>query len=565
MLSSPMFTMFSLLFLNFVIVRGNPQLEIPTRTCEPIRIHTCQNIGYNVTGMPNFVGHDIQRDADLQLQTFTPLIQYGCSSRLRFFLCSVYAPMCTDKVPQPIGPCRPLCESVQELCEPVLVEFGFKWPDALNCSQFAPANNEKHMCMEGPKTEEQKHIPFRERRPMRPGPPRGSGNAYMRSRVNYPSMPTVTRVAAPRNLCKHLRLAERYYYLNNTRRCAAACHADILYSKENKDFAQVWIAIWSSVCFVSTFFTIFVFFKKPEQFRYPEKIIIILSWCYFIASIAYFIRLIGGRENMSCYNDTHFQEPLLIQGGLDNINCTIVFTLIYYFGMASTVWWVILTLCWFLTAGLGWKPESLEEYGSHFHILAWVLPAIKTIAILVTRAVDADELTGICSVGHQDPQAMLRYVIIPTATYFSMGLIFLFSGSFVILKNKTYSSKLGNKEDKWELLMARAGIFAVLYSIPGLCVLGANFYDYATKDQWLSADSTERPNVEIFTLKIFMSLVVGITTGLWLYAWKTPQFTRVNFNKFTSKLCPQHREAPICNPQNQMLLMNRVQTKMTIV
>lgn len=555
-------TMFPLLLLHVFIVQCTSELEIQTRTCEPIRIQTCNNIGYNVTGMPNFVGHDIQRDADLQLQTFTPLIQYGCSSRLRFFLCSVYAPMCTEKVPQPIGPCRPLCESVQELCEPVLIEFGFKWPNALNCSQFAPANNEKHMCMEGPQKEEQKHVPFRDRRPLRTGIQRGSGNSVSRPRYHYPS--TVTKVV-PRNLCKHLRMPERYYYLNNTQRCAAACRADILYSKGNKDFAQVWIAIWSCVCFLSTLFTIFVYLSKPEQFRYPEKIIVILSWCYFIASIAHFIRLVGGREDMACYYDTHFPEPLLIQGGLDNINCTIVFTLIYYFGMASTVWWVILTLCWFLTAGLNWNIEALERHGTYFHFVAWVLPAIKTIAILVMRNVDADELTGICYVGTQDPQAMLRFVIIPSVTYFSLGIIFLFSGLFVILKNKLYRSKLGNREDKWELLMARTGIFAILYTIPGVCVLSANIYEFATKDLWLAANSTDRPNVEIFTLKIFMSLVVGITTGLWLYTWKTPQFKGVNFYKFTSKLCPQHREAPICNPQNQMLLMNRMQTKMTIV
>ena len=63
-----------------------------------IRLELCRGIGYGQTSMPNLVGHDLQKDAQLQLQTFTPLIQYGCSSQLQFFLCSVYVPMCTEKV-----------------------------------------------------------------------------------------------------------------------------------------------------------------------------------------------------------------------------------------------------------------------------------------------------------------------------------------------------------------------------------------------------------------------------------------------------------------------------------
>ena len=51
------------------------------------------------------VGHDAQADADALLQTFTPLIQYGCSAHLKLFLCSAYVPMCTEKVPEPIGTC----------------------------------------------------------------------------------------------------------------------------------------------------------------------------------------------------------------------------------------------------------------------------------------------------------------------------------------------------------------------------------------------------------------------------------------------------------------------------
>lgn len=46
--------------------------------CEPIRIEMCRGVGYNVTAMPNLVGNEIQGEADFTLQTFSPLIQYGC-------------------------------------------------------------------------------------------------------------------------------------------------------------------------------------------------------------------------------------------------------------------------------------------------------------------------------------------------------------------------------------------------------------------------------------------------------------------------------------------------------
>lgn len=121
------------------------------RTCEPIRVELCKNLGYNMTGMPNLSGNDLQQEADYNIKSFSPLIQYGCSPQLKLFLCSVYVPMCTEKVSNPIGPCRGLCESVFSRCYPVLSEFGFPWPDALDCSRFPVENNQDHMCMEGPK------------------------------------------------------------------------------------------------------------------------------------------------------------------------------------------------------------------------------------------------------------------------------------------------------------------------------------------------------------------------------------------------------------------------------
>jgi hypothetical protein len=68
------------------------------QTCVPITFEQCRNIGYNMTSMPNFVNDETQQEAEGQFSTYRPLLQYGCSPQLHLFLCSVYFPMCTDKV-----------------------------------------------------------------------------------------------------------------------------------------------------------------------------------------------------------------------------------------------------------------------------------------------------------------------------------------------------------------------------------------------------------------------------------------------------------------------------------
>lgn len=73
--------------------------------CQRIHVNLCKNIGYNMTKMPNQFGHNSQREAEMTLGSFQPLIQYGCHRNLTFFLCTVYFPMCDPSVAYPIGEC----------------------------------------------------------------------------------------------------------------------------------------------------------------------------------------------------------------------------------------------------------------------------------------------------------------------------------------------------------------------------------------------------------------------------------------------------------------------------
>ena len=49
-------------------------------TCEPIKVDLCNRIGYNLTGMPNLAQNSLQADAKMELETFTPLMQFNCAN-----------------------------------------------------------------------------------------------------------------------------------------------------------------------------------------------------------------------------------------------------------------------------------------------------------------------------------------------------------------------------------------------------------------------------------------------------------------------------------------------------
>ena len=513
-------------------VKGQSMQQIlgnaKVRDCEPIKIEMCRGLGYNVTGMPNLVGHENQKEAELQLQTFTPLIQYGCSSQLKFFLCSVYVPMCTEKVVQTIGPCRPICENVRRRCQPVLQEFGFSWPAALNCSKFPIMNNHEHMCMEGPDADES-----------------DTDGLNSKGTFSRPYYPTVTKgkpkpqTPIPNERVVHLQSCpkynnhDKYVFINRTERCALLCGEDDLFDSGDKYFADIWMSVWAGLCFVSTLFTVLTFLIDASRFRYPERPIVVLALCYNIISIGYIVRLIAGRDAIACDTDSQSGIRMLIQEGLDNTDCAIVFLLLYFFGTASSIWWVVLTLTWFLSAGLKWGHEAIQRHSSYFHLAAWAIPAVKTIVILVMRNVDADELTSMCFVGNQSSETLMAFVIAPHIVYLAIGTSFLIAGFIALFRIRKHVRQDGLKTDKLEVLMVRIGIFSVLYTVPATCVIACYVYEYVNRQGWHLPGTDNHPSMVIFMLKIFMSLVVGITSGMWIWSSKTIN----SWRNFLSRLC----------------------------
>lgn len=299
---------------------------------------------------------------------------------------------------------------------------------------------------------------------------------------------------------------------------------------------QVWMIVWASLCCLSTSITVWTFVIDTSRFKYPERPIIFLSMCYAIYSVAFIIRAVTGPEAISC-DKGRDGRTFLIQEGLESTWCIIVFLILYFFGMASSIWWVVLTLTWFLAAGRKWGQEAIEALSSYFHLAAWAIPAIQTIVILTMRRVDGDELTGMCYVGNQDIVALTGFVLVPLIIYLIVGTVFILAGFvalFRIRSNLKQDGGGGPNIRKLEKLMAKIGVFSVLYTVPATCVIGCYFYERMNFDSW-QREARRRPclpsydcplehaipTVEVYMLKIFMSLVVGITSGMWIWSSKT--------------------------------------------
>uniref|UniRef100_A0A8B9H3I6 FZ domain-containing protein n=1 Tax=Astyanax mexicanus TaxID=7994 RepID=A0A8B9H3I6_ASTMX len=99
----------------------------------PSNMALCQGLGYNTMRMPNLLGHESPAEAVQQSASWLPLLARECHPHARIFLCSLFAPVCLERI---ISPCRSLCESVQDSCAPIMNCYGYPWPRILHCNQF---------------------------------------------------------------------------------------------------------------------------------------------------------------------------------------------------------------------------------------------------------------------------------------------------------------------------------------------------------------------------------------------------------------------------------------------
>ncbi|XP_076633638.1 frizzled 2 isoform X1 [Colletes latitarsis] len=543
--------------------------------CEEITIPMCRGIGYNLTAMPNELNHDTQEEAGMEVHQFWPLVEIKCSPDLKFFLCSMYTPICLPEYTKPLPACRSVCERARAGCAPLMQQYGFSWPERMACERLPTHGDPDNLCMEqdnrtsstgpgsgnGGAASSAPLPPAAPPRPTRPTkttqPPRckpgknqkncqhppgerarecacrcraplvplGAGGTVIPGPISVSSAGNIANGAGLAGMAVSgaipappISIARNIIQdIAGVPNCALPCYGAFL-TPEERGFAAVWLALWSGLCAASTLVTVTTFLIDTQRFKYPERPIVFLSACYFVVSVGYLSRSVFGHEEIAC------DGPALKSGAQGPGACVTVFLMIYFFGMASSVWWVILAFTWFLAAGLKWGNEAIASYSQYFHLAAWLAPTVQTVSAYVAGGVAGDPVAGVCTVA---PDGIRSFILVPLFVYLLLGTSFLLAGFVSLFRIRSVIKRQpGAKADKLEKLMIRIGVFSVLYTLPAGVVLACHMYETALRGEWLASlacpcRTRARPLYSVLMLKYFMALAVGITSGVWIWSGKT--------------------------------------------
>lgn len=466
-----------------------------------------------------------------------PLVESQCSDNILYFLCSVFTPLCSEHFQDGISSCQSLCHQVRNDCLSQLSEFDLELP-IFNCSRFPESNNQ--MCMQVPNnTEAVKHKPIDD-----------DETWWQFKRTDSQCPPNFVRSRDSLILS-----------------CVPKCGKDAYYRVEDKNFAASWSRGWAWLCFLSTLFTMLTFCVDSSRFKYPERPIIFLAVCNNVIAMTYIVRGSIGSESLSCAEPSVGGESYLAVDGLESASCTFLFLILYYFSMASSVWFVNLTLSWYLSAAKKWSTEALGNISSYFHVAAWTFPAVFAVGALVLHKVSADELTGMCQVSDA---AAIPFMVTPHTVLLFFGCLLAYLGGAALIRVRKAVKLVGRSTSKLERLMSRLVIFGLLYIIPALGSLSCILYESFNKPRWQSlslaaafecqyrSGCSQLPStgsgVEIALLRIFLSLAGGIATGMWVWSEKTCRVWGSLFTLAPNKPKAGYRQT---SPPTVLLMPNR--------
>lgn len=215
---------------------------------------------------------------------------------MRFFLCSIYAPICIQDYPTSIPACKSVCLRAESGCAPLMRKYGFAWPERMQCDKFPSYGDPLNLCMDA----RNGTLP----QPT-PAPPPHSAvvpTGVDVADVNKPALRPHPAVIPAKN-CKGRKCgllpSSSLLPDEGVERCECECRPPLIqlypsdgrfnrssslsvggvancllpctspfFSEEERWFASLWIATWAAVAALSSATTFATFLIDRPRFRY---------------------------------------------------------------------------------------------------------------------------------------------------------------------------------------------------------------------------------------------------------------------------------------------------------
>ncbi|CAI2305192.1 unnamed protein product [Caenorhabditis sp. 36 PRJEB53466] len=487
------------LFLLFIPL-ATPSIfnEAGKGKCVPIDIDLCKDLPYNYTYSFNTILHNDQHTLQTHTEHFKPLWKTKCHPQIHFFICSVFAPMCPNSIPQAVTSCKSVCEEVKRDCFSILKEFDMEWPEPLNCEKFPEPPT---LCMKPTEENDDSSV--------------GGSGVF-----SVPRKPT----ACPSDLVDVDPHDPKSH-------CAFACGSDVMFSPDNKHMVRSWSVWFAAANAGVALFSFLTFAIDRKRFRFPERCVFYLSLCLFLSTLPYLFPLLLDAPIRSCHALGNGRSYLSI-GTFDNSYCLASFLLNYFFSTAAALWWLMFSFTLYLSGGRKWVPEGIEACSSYVHFVAWGLSSLATIIVLIFNKVDASELTALCSVGNLNSIALLWFVIVPRTICIVIGTCFIVGGFASMCRERISFRTRGTDTSKLEKLMVKMGFFCALFMLPNIVELVCESYKFMILTQWtrvtidckMQSGACPRPaapQAEIYMAAVLSSLTTGFSCLMWVLSAKT--------------------------------------------
>ncbi|CAH8652051.1 unnamed protein product [Schistosoma bovis] len=510
--------------------------------CVPIHESVCHGLQYTHTSLPNSVGLTTQEEAAKRMNDYRSLINVGCSQYLKFFLCTIYFPMCTPALnpPAALQPCQNLCRYVQSKCEPIMKSFSFPWPIELNCKSLP---SESGMCIQPQNYDLDKQgeiisqgIPSEAHGAIANLLPdfgeflahQNAQNQQLTGAQTNQTDNNHGKISLIDNnqsgLMKHHILhraklqASKCYVVeillyseqaHDNITCARRCNAHLFYKPVEKRFANIWMLVWAILCLASCAMTMITFTLSRSRFAYPERPIIYISVCYFFYSTGFILHALIGRDSVACRNKVETISSSLLPSGVSQEGAKKLLTSVAQSKVNVT---------FLITSGH-------EGFHSLISLRSNLKQHVKSLMPV------ANTKTGLANCYNSQFKRNVTATLATSATPLQP----------ITLTSPVIPLNNGNIR-RLDKLMIKIAIFSMLYVLPKACVIGVNIYNYINYPKWMKTldklakqtnclteygtnwslvtqcvSDNHFPSVEANMLQIFMSLVVGITSGMWVW------------------------------------------------